>query len=113
MNEPTTDIGLAENLLSLSRSMLSAAQSAHWDGLERMEEQRRQLVLRLFSAMRTASGDEREVVSVLREVQGISEALMHLVTEERERVRQELLRLRSTRNAESAYAIALDGTVSD
>lgn len=113
MNDSNGAICLAERFLSLSQSMLSAAQSAQWDELEGMETRRKQMALRLFDHLRTGYLDDRGLVPLLREAQRISDALVQLVAEERQRLGQDLRRLRNTRKAESAYAIASHGAPSE
>lgn len=108
MNKPIDKQQLADDLLHLSEVMLSAAQAARWEEMERMEEQRKQMLALLFADAEPISRDFARLASVLRDVQVVGEALMELVACERDRAGQELLNLRNARKAEAIYAMALD-----
>lgn len=93
-------------VLELSRSMLERAESQQWEAVERLEAQRRPLLLALFHAGTTAAATN-VLASYAEVVLEIDRAIQKLAELARENCSQELRRLDDARRACSAYQDAI------
>jgi len=108
MNKFSDRIGLAKELVVLSKSMLEMAQMEQWDGLKGLEKQREHIIAALFADAEPGELDDDQLISMLREAHSCGDAVLALVVQERDRLGRELRDLRNARKAESVYAKVLD-----
>ena len=107
MYSPLDRESMARSLLQLSKGMLNAAQNDRWEDLDLMQEKRAQVMAALFSDIDHSLGDGGWY-SIVQEVQATNDALLDLVSRERDKAAEELSAFQNARRAELAYGNALD-----
>ena len=107
MYTPLDRQAMAQTLLQLSKGMLIAAQNQLWDDLDHMQEQRTRVMTALFTDIDHASG-EGGWYAIVQEVQATNDALLDLVSRERDKTADELFAIQHARKAELAYGHALE-----
>jgi len=94
---------VAEELLHLSKEMLSAMRENRWEELAEMQERRERVIAALFDDLTPGCVSDDDWISIVRDVQVLNGALVELALRERDRAAGELTSFKASRKADAAY----------
>lgn len=96
------------HLLALTNAMLVLAQTDAWDEFELLEQQRSDILNRIFGNPDNAESARLHWVDMIKEIQRIDETIRHLICQQRNQAAEELRYLKQAHEGNKAYQAADD-----
>lgn len=88
--------------------MLVLAQADDWDEFELLEQQRSDILNRVFGNPADAESARLHWVDVINEIQQIDQTMSELIRQQRDQAAKELRHLKQAHEGNKAYQIAAD-----